>query len=111
MNDRDTLIGAITTELRAQLDGERMAKLRVAALADNLLAAGWRRPAARIPRLLTPEEVGELLGVTPQALAQMRYFGTGPSFHKLSAKTVRYSESTVEEWVESCTRTRTSDGS
>ena len=50
--------------------------------------------------LLTPEEVSDWTGMSRAALAQLRYKGTGPKFIKLSAKTVRYFRSHVQEWLE-----------
>ena len=46
--------------------------------------------------LLTPAEAGEQLGLTPAALAQLRYTGGGPCFIKLTAKAVRYRQSDLD---------------
>jgi hypothetical protein len=49
--------------------------------------------------LLTPEEAGAQLGLTPGALAQLRYIGGGPRFIKLTAKAVRYRQSDLDAWI------------
>lgn len=58
-------------------------------------------------RLLTGEEVGEWVGLTPSALSQMRFKGTGPKFRKLGPKTVRYSAADVQAWIDASARTQT----
>lgn len=60
-----------------------------------------------IPALLTPAQLGEHLGLTVGALAQMRYRGNGPKFIKLGGKQVRYRESDVQAWLDQQTRDRT----
>ena len=60
-------------------------------------------------RLLTPSEVGEITGMSTQALAQQRYRGTGPVYRALSARTIRYSDSDVLAWIEASARTQTGD--
>jgi predicted DNA-binding transcriptional regulator AlpA len=57
--------------------------------------------------LLTPEVLAEYLGVPVGVLANWRYMGTGPRFIKLGAKTVRYRESEVEDWLNKQTRAQT----
>ena len=59
--------------------------------------------------LLTPAEAGEQLGLTPAALAQLRYTGSGPRFIKLTAKAVRYRQSDLDSWVAAKARTSTRD--
>lgn len=62
---------------------------------------------AIVPDLLTPAQLGEYLGLTVGALAQMRYRGNGPKFIKLGGKQVRYRESDVQAWLDQQTRDRT----
>lgn len=64
-----------------------------------------------IEKLLKPESVAEITGLTEQALAQMRYRGTGPIYRALSARTIRYRESDVLAWIEASARTQTGDES
>ena len=59
--------------------------------------------------LLTPEEAGAQLGLTPGALAQLRYIGGGPRFIKLTAKAVRYRQSDLDSWIASRARQNTRD--
>lgn len=56
--------------------------------------------------LLESSVIADLLGTTPQNLAQMRYRGTGPKFIKLGARSVRYRWSDVEAWIDSNTLTQ-----
>ena len=57
--------------------------------------------------LLTPAEAGEQLGLTPAALAQLRYTGGGPCFIKLTAKAVRYRQSDLDSWIAAKARSST----
>ncbi len=57
--------------------------------------------------LLTPSQAGALLGMTPGALAQLRYTGQGPAFVKLTAKAIRYRQGDLDAWVEANLRTST----
>lgn len=57
--------------------------------------------------LMKAEEVAEYLAVTPGALAQMRYEGTGPRFIKITGRAVRYRREDVDDWLESRIRHRT----
>jgi len=59
--------------------------------------------------LLTPAEAGEQLGLTPAALAQLRYTGGGPCFIKLTAKAVRYRQSDLDSWIAAKARSSTRD--
>lgn len=52
-------------------------------------------------RLLMPQEVADQLAMSLGSLAQLRYLGRGPAFHKLSGKAVRYKQSDVTAWLES----------
>ena len=58
-------------------------------------------------KLLTPNEVADITGLSKGALAQMRYLGRGPAFQRLSAKAIRYSPAEVERWLETTKRTQT----
>ena len=49
--------------------------------------------------LLTPEQVADRLSVAVQTLAHWRVRGIGPSYVHLSARCVRYSETTLEQWL------------
>ena len=59
--------------------------------------------------LLTPAEAGEQLGLTPAALAQLRYTGGGPCFIKLTAKAVRYRQSDLDSWIAAKAHSSTRD--
>jgi excisionase family DNA binding protein len=52
-------------------------------------------------RLLSPEEVAEMLGVPVGTLANWRYQGRGPAFVKIG-RHVRYRRSDVAGLVEEC---------
>ena len=51
-------------------------------------------------RLLTTEEVAEMLPFTPGTLRWMRHAKTGPKSFKLGGRKVVYRESDVLAWVE-----------
>lgn len=57
--------------------------------------------------LHTPAALGERLGLSTGALAQMRYRGNGPRFIKLGGRQVRYRESDIQAWLDRQTRDRT----
>jgi phage terminase Nu1 subunit (DNA packaging protein) len=53
-----------------------------------------------IPRLLTPEELGEILGgLSNRTLQDWRRQGIGPDFVTLSGKMVRYRPQAVDRWI------------
>jgi len=52
-----------------------------------------------LPRLFTPVEVAEQLGVARRTLDRWRLTGEGPAFVKLSAQTVRYTADAVSRFV------------
>ncbi|MGG7307543.1 helix-turn-helix transcriptional regulator [Curtobacterium sp. AB451] len=60
-------------------------------------------------RLLTSQEVAEWVGMTPSALSQLRYRGSGPKFRKLGPKTVRYAASDVQAWIDAAGQTQTGE--
>jgi predicted DNA-binding transcriptional regulator AlpA len=62
--------------------------------------------AAQPEPLMESTAIAELLGTTPQNLAQMRYRGTGPKFIKLGHRAIRYRWSDVEAWIEANTLTQ-----
>ncbi|MFC3373085.1 helix-turn-helix transcriptional regulator [Glutamicibacter protophormiae] len=57
--------------------------------------------------LHTPAALGDRLGLSVGALAQMRYRGNGPRFIKLGGRQVRYRESDIQAWLDQQTRDRT----
>jgi predicted DNA-binding transcriptional regulator AlpA len=54
-------------------------------------------------------ETASLLHITRAALAQLRYRGIGPTFYRISAKTILYKRSGVTAWMESRACERTDD--
>lgn len=40
--------------------------------------------------VLTPQQLGDRLGMTPAALANLRYRGDGPVFMRIGRRTIRY---------------------
>ena len=50
-------------------------------------------------RLLSTEEVAEVLGRPARTLRQWRYLGEGPRYLKVGA-TVRYRARDIEKWLE-----------
>lgn len=61
-----------------------------------------------IPQLLTDTDAGELLGLAPATLCNMRTKGRGPSFIKVGGL-VRYRHADLVDWIESRVR-HTTDG-
>jgi predicted DNA-binding transcriptional regulator AlpA len=59
-----------------------------------------RRPAIADPkrRALTPAETAAQLGITTDDLRLLRQRGDGPTFVALTRKSVRYLQSSVDEW-------------
>jgi excisionase family DNA binding protein len=53
----------------------------------------------QVERLLSTEEVAEVLGRPARTLRQWRYLGEGPRYLKVGA-TVRYRARDVEAWLE-----------
>jgi len=54
----------------------------------------------QMERLLTAEELAEMLSVRVETLNQWRYRGEGPRFVKSSRRFLRYRLSDVEAWLE-----------
>lgn len=56
--------------------------------------------------LLTPKQVHETCGISPQTLANWRWMGTGPDYIKTSSARsgrVYYRPSAIERWLEAQT--------
>jgi hypothetical protein len=60
-------------------------------------------------QLLKPQEAADLIGVSVGALTQMRYDGNGPAYKRLTAKTIRYTLTDIQRWVDASTRTSTAE--
>ena len=60
-------------------------------------------------QLLTPEELGEYLGMTKQQLAIMRVKGHGPRFLRASANNIRYRWGDVTQWIDANSHTSTDE--
>jgi predicted DNA-binding transcriptional regulator AlpA len=56
---------------------------------------------------VSPERVAKITGMSPAALAQLRYRGSGPQFYKPTPRTVRYRQSEVVAWMEASAFSRT----
>lgn len=53
------------------------------------------------PYLLTTEQAGEYLAVSPETLRTWRCRGRGPAFVSISARSVRYRVSDLKTWADS----------
>lgn len=60
-------------------------------------------PKTEVERLLTAEEVADLLQVKVETLYQWRWKGEGPRAVKAGPKFVRYRASDVNAWIEAQT--------
>lgn len=58
-------------------------------------------------KLLSPEEVSQITGLTVSSLKNLRYRGTGPAYRRMSARVIRYAESDVADYIASVRRTQT----
>ncbi|MES3098935.1 helix-turn-helix domain-containing protein [Sphingomonas faeni] len=63
------------------------------------IAAVIDQVEAQLPRLLTPQEVAAMLGLTERTLERWRITGEGPRYSKLSRSTVRYLREDVAAFV------------
>jgi predicted DNA-binding transcriptional regulator AlpA len=63
--------------------------------------------AAGAPRLLLPTEVAALLGVGVRTLERWRSTGEGPRYIRLSRKTIRYQDASVQAFIASSDRANT----
>jgi excisionase family DNA binding protein len=50
-------------------------------------------------KLLTSEDVAELLGIGPETFGDMRRAGEGPPVIKLGHRTLRYRPEDVDAWL------------
>lgn len=50
--------------------------------------------------LWKPQQLAEHLGMTVQALAVMRYRGTGPKYVRIGTRTIRYRRADVDAWID-----------
>jgi len=50
-------------------------------------------------QLLTCEQAAEQLAMTPAALAQLRYRGTGPVFVRMGSRAIRYARADLTHWI------------
>jgi excisionase family DNA binding protein len=57
--------------------------------------------APRAPRLVTPKEAAEFLGVPEGTLAQWRSQRRGPTFVKLEGRLVRYRLADLDQYIAS----------
>ena len=55
------------------------------------------------------DDAARMMHMTRAALAQLRYRGGGPTFYRISAKTILYKHSGILDWMESRACTRTDD--
>jgi hypothetical protein len=72
-----------------------------------------QRPAPAAPSrtlLLTPDQAGDLLGVTARVMERWRGCGDGPKFARLSRKTIRYRVEDIEAFVAANLRVSTAPG-
>jgi predicted DNA-binding transcriptional regulator AlpA len=60
-------------------------------------------------RLLNEREAAAFLGYTIRALQNWRLRGGGPTYVKVSERSIRYRRRELTAWVEERLRTRTSD--
>jgi predicted DNA-binding transcriptional regulator AlpA len=68
-------------------------------MVQSVTAAGSRdAKGMQVERLLSTEEVAEVLGRPARTLRQWRYLGEGPRYLKVGA-TVRYRARDIEEWL------------
>ncbi|WP_050773870.1 AlpA family transcriptional regulator [Pseudovibrio sp. JE062] len=76
-----------------------------------------RRTARRrlLPRkyclddLLTADEAGKVLNISPKTLANLRCAGGGPEFQKLTNRTIRYRYADLQAFIEQNTKQNTSE--
>lgn len=80
---------------------------------SQIIDRGYRPklPAAAGSRLLTPEEVAEVTGLSTETLAQWRSQRRGIPFLKISRNCVRYRLDDLQQWLQSRLIITTSDNS
>jgi excisionase family DNA binding protein len=49
--------------------------------------------------MMTPKQAALMLGVTERKLQCMRSDGSGPRYHRLGHRTVRYMKDDILEWL------------
>jgi hypothetical protein len=59
---------------------------------------------AHLIELMTPADVGRMLGLSTASLAQLRYRGNGPRYLKPTARKVLYIRADVLAWLEASAR-------
>lgn len=59
--------------------------------------------------VLTPEQAGEALSLSPSTLAKMRLSGAGPIYCKMGGRKVGYRPADLDEWVQSRLHRSTSE--
>lgn len=59
--------------------------------------------------LITPEEAGKFVGLTPRGIEAMRTRGGGARYVRISSRCVRYRRIDLKEWADGLLRTSTSD--
>ena len=71
------------------------------------IAAAMQVASADVPKLLTPQTLAEMLGITERTLERWRIIGEGPRYVKLSRSTVRYMAEDVAAFVTARLRANT----
>lgn len=64
-------------------------------------------PTQDVAPLLNRAQAAQWLGITPSALSQLNYRGTGPTFITVGRRNVRYRMSDLVAYVEANTHTQT----
>ena len=54
----------------------------------------------KLEKVLTPDEVAEILKVKPQTLAAWRTRGVGPAFVRVTGRKILYRESDLVHWLD-----------
>lgn len=67
--------------------------------ATDPISAAMDQATINLPRLLTPQTVAEMLGVTERTLERWRITGEGPRYAKLSRSSVRYQHEDVAGFI------------
>jgi hypothetical protein len=73
-----------------------------------------KQSLSHLPVLMTPDQVADLLMVSPRTLAGWRLRGQGPKFVRLGNKgreMIRYRSSVILAWIEAHERQTTEGGS
>ena len=51
--------------------------------------------------LLTPDEAANFLNIKVRTLEKWRQKHTGPAYHRLGVRCIRYSQNALQEWLQS----------